>query len=270
MTNEYSKTLKITGERIKEYLKQGKRFDGRKPEEFRKIVIEKDISKNAEGSVKIKLGKTEVLVGVKMATSEPYPDSPAKGNLMVTAELLPLSSERYENGPPKFPAIELGRVTDRIIRESKFVDFEKLCIKEGEKVWTVFVDIYSINDDGNLFDAAALGALIALKNAKIPKYDKKEEKVIYGEYSGEKLPLNKDVPISVTFHKIGDSLIVDPTTEEEDLSETRVTIGIAGENISSMQKGDSASLDIEEMKKLIDLAEKVTKDVYKQIEKDLK
>ncbi len=39
----------LTGERIKEYLSEGKRFDGRKPEEFREIIIETGVSKNAEG-----------------------------------------------------------------------------------------------------------------------------------------------------------------------------------------------------------------------------
>ena len=133
----------VTAERIKRYLEQEKRFDGRKLEEYRDILIEENVSKKAEGSVRVKLGKTEVLVGVKMDTAEPYPDSPDKGNLMVTAEFLPLSSSRIELGPPKFDSIEVGRIIDRIIRESKFIDLEKLCIKKGEKVWTVFIDIYN-------------------------------------------------------------------------------------------------------------------------------
>ena len=147
-------TSKITGERISQYLEKGKRFDGRNLEDFRKIEIETNVSKNAEGSARVKIGKTEVIVGVKMDVMEPYPDSVDKGNLMVTAELLPLSSERFESGPPKFSAIEIGRLTDRAIRESKFIQMEKLCIKEGEKVWSVYIDIYSLNDDGNLIDAA--------------------------------------------------------------------------------------------------------------------
>ena len=69
-------TSNITGERIKKYLSEGKRFDGRKLDEFREIVIETGISKNAEGSARVKIGKTEVIAGVKMNTSEPYPDSP--------------------------------------------------------------------------------------------------------------------------------------------------------------------------------------------------
>lgn len=263
-------TTKITADRIKQYLAEGKRFDGRKLDEFRNLSIETGISKNAEGSAKVKLGNTEVIVGVKMDVATPYPDSPDKGNLMVTAELLPLSSPRFELGPPKFPAIELGRVIDRGIRESKFIEFDKLCIKEGEKVWTVFVDIYSLNDDGNLLDAAGIGALAALKNAKIPKYDEKEEKVLYGESSGKAIPLAKKMPVAITAHKIGDNLIIDPTREEEDISETRVTIGSSEGVISSMQKGNEECLDIEEFNNAVDLIEKVWKEVNAKLEKSLK
>jgi exosome complex component RRP42 len=263
-------TFGPTAYRIKEYLSEGKRFDGRKPDEFREIIIEKNVSKKAEGSVKVKVGKTEVIVGVKMDVGEPYPDSLDKGNLMVTAELLPLSSERFENGPPKFPAIELGRIIDRCIRESKFIQFEKLCIKEGEKVWNVFVDIYSINDDGNLLDAAGIGAVTALKLAKIPHYDEKTGKIDYEVVPAKKLPLEKDAPLSITYYKVGDTLIVDPTREEEDLSSTRVTIGRTDEIISSIQKGESESLEIDELKELIDMSENVAKKVAQKIEKDLK
>lgn len=264
------KTPNLTKNRIKEYLREGKRFDGRKPEEFREISIETGVSKNAEGSARVKIGKTEVLVGVKMAVAEPYPDSPNKGNLMVTAELIPLSSPRFENGPPRFNAIELGRVTDRGIRESKFIELEKLCIKEGEKVWTVFIDIYSINDDGNLLDAAGLGAIAALKNAKIPKYDLKEEKILYGESSDENIPLSKNIPISLTAHKIGDNLIFDPTREEEDISETRITLASSNGTIFSMQKGEAVSLSVEEFEKILDMIEKGEREISKKIEKLLK
>src|SRR3989338_1722283 len=190
-------TTKVTAERIKEYLESGKRFDGRKPDEFREISIETGVSKNAEGSVRVKIGKTDVIAGVKMEVSEPYPDSPDNGNLVVSAELLPMSSSRYEAGPPKIEAIELARVTDRIVRESKFIDMEELCITKGEKVWTVYIDIYSINADGNLLDAAGLAAIAALRIAKMPKYDKKEEKIIRGEFTDKNIPLKKETPISI-------------------------------------------------------------------------
>jgi len=264
-------TSVLTGNRIREFLREGKRFDNREPDEFRNIVIETGISSKAEGSARVKIGKTEVLVGVKMDVAEPYPDSPDKGNLMVTAELLPLSSKRFESGPPKFPAIELGRLIDRFIRESKFIDFKKLCIKKGEKVWSIFIDIYSINDDGNLLDCAGFGAICALKMAKIPKYDAKNEKVLFGEWSDKKIPISGDVPISITTHKVGETMIVDPTREEEDVSEARITIGGTQAGvISSIQKGNSKELSVEETNKILDLSENVRKKIFSKIEKALK
>lgn len=263
-------TSPLTAERIREYFNEGKRFDGRKLDEFREITIETGISKNAEGSARVKIGKTEVLVGVKMDVGAPYPDSQDKGNLMVTAELLPLSSPRFESGPPQFDSIELARVIDRGIRESKFIKLEELCIKEGEKVWTVFIDIYSINDDGNLFDAAGIGAVAALKSAKIPKYDEEKEKTQFGEWTNKSVPLSKEIPISLTVHKIGNSFIVDPDKEEEDISETRVVICSADGTIHSMQKGDAKELSIEEFNKVLDLVEKTEREISKQVEKALK
>jgi exosome complex component RRP42 len=263
-------TAKITEARIKKYLAEGKRFDGRGLEEFRDLKIELGVSKKAEGSARVKLGDTEVLAGVKMSVGTPYDDSPDKGNFMVTAELLPMSSPRFEVGPPKFEAIELGRVIDRGLRESDFIEFEKLCIKKGEKVWTLFVDIYVMNDDGNLLDAAGIAAVAALKTAKIPKYDEETEKVLYGEWTDNPVPLTKEFPIAITAHKIGEHLIVDPTREEEDVSETRLTVGSSHGSISSMQKGEAMTLSVEEAGKALDLAEKVWKDIFKKIEAQIK
>lgn len=263
-------TSKTTANAIKEYLSEGKRFDLRKLDEFRELVIEKDISNNAEGSVRVKLGKTEVLVGIKMSADVPYPDTPNKGNFIVSAEMLPLSSSRFESGPPRFDAIEWARVTDRGLRESGFIDFEKLCIKEGEKVWTVFVDIYSINDDGNLMDAATIGAIAALKIARIPKYDEETEKVIYGEFTDQKIPLTENAPVAISVHKIGKFLIVDPIKEEEDLSETRVTIGSSKGIISSLQKSNSQEMEIEEMEKAFEMATKLSNEIQEKINKAIK
>jgi len=263
------KTSKLTQDRIKKFLEEGKRFGGRAIDEFREISVETGVSKKAEGSARVKLGKTEVLVGVKMGVGEPYPDSPDEGNMMVTTELTPMSSDRYELGPPRIEAIELARVIDRGIRESKVIDFKKLCIKKGEKVWTVFIDIYSINADGNLLDASGIGVLAALKNARIPKYDEKAEKVLYGEWTNKNIPLNF-LPLSCTIYKIDDKLVLDPNREEEDASEARVTIAISEQGVHAMQKGNSKELSIKEFDDILDLAEKNYKKMFPKLEKMLK
>jgi exosome complex component RRP42 len=137
-------------------------------------------------------------------------------------EFSPICGSRYENGPPGMDSIEVARVIDRGIRESKFIDFKKLCIKQGERVWSVMVDMYCINDDGNALDACGIAAVAALKLTKVPIFNEETEKVEYGEVS-EDLPLKDFTPITMTFHKVGDKLFVDPNRDEEDTRDARIT-----------------------------------------------
>ena len=263
-------TSRLTEERIFTYLMQGKRFDNRDFDEFRDIEIETHLSNKSEGSAKVKIGKTEVWVGVKMDIGEPYPDSLDKGNLMVTAELLPLSNAKYEYGPPKFDAIELGRLVDRGIRESKFIDFSKLVIKEGEKVWNIFIDIYSINDDGNLLDAAFIGALAALKSAVMPYYDEKEEKIDYNKESSKKIPLTDRVPLNYSIYKIGEKIFLDPTPEEEAASEGKLVLAVINENpikICSMQKGNTMEISLDKFEEMMRIVENHHKTFFPKIMK---
>ncbi|MEK6810543.1 MAG: RNA-binding protein, partial [Candidatus Thermoplasmatota archaeon] len=60
-------------EHIHRLLASGKRTDGRAFDETRKLVIEKNYIKTAEGSARVRLGNTDVLVGVKIDVGEPYP-----------------------------------------------------------------------------------------------------------------------------------------------------------------------------------------------------
>src|SRR3989344_3520318 len=158
----------LTIETLDRMFADKKRFDSRGLLDLRNIEVTYDVSDKAEGSARIKMGKTDVVVGIKLQVGEPYPDSPEKGNLMVSGDLLPLASPRFESGPPGFEAIELPRLVDRALRESGMIELKKLVVKPNEKVWTVIIDIYPINDDGNLIDAATIGAIIALKNTELP------------------------------------------------------------------------------------------------------
>jgi len=157
-------------EHIIKLFEAGTRLDGRKLDEYRKISLDVDVISTAEGSARVKIGKTDVISGVKLEVMEPYPDTQDQGSIMVGAELLPLSSPNFELGPPSKDAVELARIVDRGIRESKALDLKKLCIKEGEKVWMLIIDLVTINHDGNLFDASALAAIAALKNMKFPDF----------------------------------------------------------------------------------------------------
>ena|SRR3989344_2161580 len=228
------------------------RYDGRKMLDYRNVIVEANPVKNAEGSARVKIGDTEVIAGVKLEVGEPYPDTPEEGALMVGAELYPLSNPEFELGPPGIEAIELARVIDRGIRESKAINQKKLVIKEGEKVWMVVIDICAINDSGNLFDASALATLVALKNTKFPEY--KDEKVDYKTKTKKGLPIEKE-PIEVTVYKIGKYFIVDPLTEEEKACDARLTVAVTSdEKICAMQKGGDYPLTSEDINEMVDIA----------------
>ena len=228
------------------------RLDGRKLTDYRKpIELEYGVVKTAEGSARVKIGETDVMVGVKLEVGEPYPDTPNEGTIIVGAELLPLSNPEFELGPPGIQAIELARVVDRGIRESKALDFKKLCIEKGEKIWMVIIDICPINDAGNLFDASSLAALAALKNAKFPAFD--GEKVDYKAKTDKSLELEK-TPIAVTVIKIGDKFIVDPSTEEEKAVDARLTVSSMEDGtLCAMQKGGDFPLTVEDIDKMLDI-----------------
>lgn len=250
---------------ISALLSKNLREDGRKFDECRKISIEVNPVPRANGSCKIKLGETEVLVGVKLDVGEPFPDTPDEGVLIVNAEFIPLANPEFEPGPPRANAIELARVVDRGIRESKCIDMEMLCIKPKEKVWMVFVDIYPLNDAGNLFDAAALGAIIALKNAVFPKYDKKEDKVYYKELTKEKLPI-RALPILCTYAKINSSIVLDPSKREEEALDSRLSIStLENGSVCAMQKGGIGTLEDKEIIELIEKAIKKGKELRKLV-----
>ena len=251
----------ISKEYIQEIAKKGFRHDGRKFDEYRKPVeIEYGISsKSAEGSARVKVGDTEVVAGVKLDIGTPYPDKQDEGSIMVNVELLPLSSSKYEAGPPDIDAIELSRVIDRGIRECHAVDFKKLCVEVGEKVWMVFIDIYPINAAGNLADICSLAALAALKDAKFPTL--KDGVVDYKDRTKDSLPVQKD-PIECTVWKVADKYLVDPTIAEESAADARMTFAFTNEGkIAAMQKGKENPLTSEDIEKMADLAAKKTKEL---------
>jgi exosome complex component RRP42 len=250
---------------LAQLLKKGMREDGRKPFEYRDISIETDVVSQANGSARVKMGNTEIIVGVKVDVATPYPDSPNDGVMMVNNELSPLSSPDFEFGPPRIKSIELARVVDRTIRESGTIDTAKLCITPGEKVWMVFIDMYPVNSDENLFDAGALGAIAALKTVKLPEYDKETGKVNHKTRTKNKLPL-ADEPLLCTFGKINGEMFVDPTKREYDVLDARLSIGINKKgDICAMQKGGESSFTTDEVMTLVDKSVELGKKLRKHI-----
>jgi len=247
-----------------EVLAKGKRLDGRALDEHRPLKIQTGIIQKANGSALVTLGNTEVIAGVKVATGTPFPDTPDKGLLVVNAEILPLASAYAEPGPPSEDAIELARVVDRGVRESEMVDMTKLCLIPGKTVYTVFVDVNIMNVDGNLFDATSYAVVSALRTAKMKKYKVKDEKV---EETEDIVPVPAaKIPVSVTMARIGDSLVVDPDSEEEGAMDMRITITTDDdENVCASQKGEASTISSAQVLQAVDTSIRLGREIRKQI-----
>jgi exosome complex component RRP42 len=243
------------------FLDEDLRFDGRSKEEFREVTVTKDVSATAAGSTSVRIGKTHVMAGISMELGTPYSDSPNAGVLMVGVELSPIANKKFETGQPGFDAIELARVTDRGIRESRSIDNEKLCVIKGEKVWIVNVDITVLTADGNLFDACSIAAISAIKGVKLPK-------VVDGvadhlKKTKDGLPLVAE-PIGITIFKVGKHLIVDPTEQEMEGADARLTTStLVDGTICAMQKGGAGSLTADEVIAMAELSAKKAKELRK-------
>jgi len=239
---------------ITKLVAKGIRADGRKFDELRPLTVETNFIGSAEGSARVKLGNTEVVVGVKLIMGEPFPDTPNTGVLTTNAELIPMASDTFEGGPPDQESIEVARVIDRGIREGKAVDMAKLCIEPGKQVWIMFVDVHVLDYDGNLFDAANIGANAAFKSAIVPA--KRAGK-------GEDYPLPvQHQPISITAVKIGGKLLVDPTHDEERVAEARLTVAtIENGNMCAMQKGLDGSFTVDEVLNVVEMSRRIGAEV---------
>lgn len=250
----------ITEDYIKDLLTRGTREDGRDPAQYRPIKIKVGTMPNAEGSAEVTIGNTRVLAGIKLGVGSPMPDKPEDGNIITGAELLPIASESFETGPPSPEAVELARVIDRGIRASGMIDTKSMFI-EAEKVWEVFIDVYILNYDGNLFDAGTLAAATALNNTRMPKYE--DSKVIREGNLGKFKMAN--MVTSCTFAKIAGSVLLDPDGNEESCMAGRLTITNDEKVVRAMQKGLRGSFSPKELENLMDITFDKSKELKKLI-----
>ncbi|MDY6778079.1 MAG: exosome complex protein Rrp42 [Candidatus Nanohaloarchaea archaeon] len=238
--------LELNQNNIVKLIRDGERVDDRDFDEYRDVeIIPNYVHETANGSAMVRIGDTKVLVGISIDTDEPYPDTPKQGALVTNVELTPMAAPRYETGPPGDEAIEIARVVDRGIRESGMIDLEDLIIEEGEKSWTVFIDIHVVDYDGSLIDAASIGAATSLLLADMPELN--EDGTVNREETQGPLP-TEGLPLTLTGSKVADEILFDTTAEEEEVRDARLTATFTEEgNVVNMQKGEPSPLTQDEI-----------------------
>ena len=148
-----------------------KRIDGRTPAQMRKVNIQRDYMRYAEGSALIEVGNTRVLCAATIEDKVPH-FLRGSGEGWITAEyaLLPRSTQvrnvrESAKGKVTGRTHEIQRLIGRALRSG--VNLKAL----GER--TVWIDCDVLQADGGTRTASITGAFIALVDAVNTIYDEK-------------------------------------------------------------------------------------------------
>lgn len=197
------------------------RSDGRSNSALRRVTIERNCVKHAEGSVLISYGDTRVLCTATIENGVPlFLRDTGKGWVTAEYAMLPRSAETRvaRDAVKKGRALEISRLIGRALRCA--VDLDAL----GER--QVILDCDVIQADGGTRTAAITGAYVALHDALAW--------LVREEFLDE-LPLRGQCA-AVSVGLVNDEVRLD-LTYEEDVA--------AGVDMNLVMRGDGAIIEIQ-------------------------
>ncbi|KAJ5066142.1 exosome complex component rrp43 [Anaeramoeba ignava] len=265
-------------------LKEGKRNDDRKTEDFRKIVYVTGTITTSHGSSIVKLGKTSVISALTAEAVAINENAENQGIFQLSVNFLPICSPEitHDSQPDEDKAIQ--QHIYRLIKNSNAIDFENPLFKiDSHHVLCLNVDVYCLNHDGSIFDAALISVFMTLFHARIPEEIfrvSQEEKI--DSLNGENLSTVKndsyekpfeiliddqkkkffEIPIRnvlfpITFGFFREYLLADPTSEEEKVLDSQFTIVFSSDgSICSVYKPGGKIIIEKKIKKCFELAKK--------------
>uniref|UniRef100_A0A7S0GZ67 Ribosomal RNA-processing protein 42 n=1 Tax=Amorphochlora amoebiformis TaxID=1561963 RepID=A0A7S0GZ67_9EUKA len=253
------------------------RADGRRRMDYRFFDMNTEVVLSANGSARLQLDHTDVLVAVKVAIGEPDVATPDQGRVECSVTCAPSASLRYEGRGAETLNVYLTSGLSRLI--SSAVDVKKLSIVPRSQCWVVYVDAIVLDSSGNLRDALSMAAYAALKTTTVPAIqvvkgeDAKETIVEVSDDPFETIPLpiNKQLPISISLTKIGACFVVDSSGEEESCMSAKVTFAIDRDGkICSTTKTGIGGISSDMLMEMMRVAAEKGKEMVAKIESKLK
>ncbi|KAJ2760821.1 3'-5'-exoribonuclease [Coemansia sp. BCRC 34490] len=263
---------------------KGVRADGRGPTDLRALRI---ACGPTHGLAEVQLGQTRVLARVTCTVARPLPDRPTEGLVQVSAELAGLAIPPS----PQTTAVEVeemavvSRMVDRVIRQSRAVDTEALCIVAGQKVWSLRLDLRILDHAGNLVDAAMVAATAALRHFRRPDVTVDgTDAVIHDPRDRNPVPLSiHHSPVCVSFAFLGHQpaaaasagqevvLLVDPSRIEEQTMVSRYTVTLnPHREVCALSKAGGAALPLALIQRCNQIALVKADEINEKIQEALK
>jgi ribonuclease PH len=222
------------------------RFDGRGPEDLRKVTIETDFMPNAEGSCLASMGNTRVICTASIDENVPR-WMQGRGTGWVTAEysMLPRSTDErvpreVNKGRPSGRTQEIQRLIGRSLRA--VTDMSIL----GER--TVWLDCDVLQADGGTRTASITGAFVALSLAFNSLIDK-------GSLSGSPMI---DSVAAVSVGIVGGVPVLDLNYAEDSTADVDMNVVMTGSGkfVEVQGTAEKGTFDRDELNTLLDLAAK--------------
>ena len=152
----------------------------------------------------LRVGQTKVVTQSTLKMVSPKPGKPNEGDLKITLDFGSLNhSAEYaqQTNTLSEMRIEISSFIDKVLKQSRTTDREGLCIIQGKLAWNLTVELSLLNDDGNLIDAFFLGAVLALKNTRLPEVSMKGDNVMVSNTKHNYINVHH-LPICSTFYFI--------------------------------------------------------------------
>lgn len=208
------------------------RCDGRSRSAYRPIEIETGLITHANGSCRIHLANTDILVAVKAEVDIPHIDQPDEGKISFFVDCSANATPEFEGRGGEELAMEFASTLENAYRSRQAFDLKALSILSGQRCWKINVDVLILECGGNLYDAISLAVKGALFNARLPKVtaavmDGGAVDLALSEDPFDVVRLKvESAPLLITICKIGDHFIVDPSSEEEVCSSASLVVGL--------------------------------------------
>lgn len=249
------------------------RNDGRSNGDYRPIILETDLINNTSGSARVRLGNTDVLVGVKAEIGVPSTEMPDSGQIKFFVDCSANATPEFEGRGGEELGQDIALCLTTAFNSKNALDLTSLCIVKQKLCWILYVDVVVLEcGGGNVYDCASLAVKSALFDLKISK-----AKPIFSENGKVDFELSDDSiydiqrlnvadsPILVTVGKIGVDTVVDMSAEEEKCRKSSLVVGVVGRNnkvtdncrISLVkQTGGGGSLDPDSIDEMVEMAVK--------------
>lgn len=198
---------------------QDLRNDGRGCRDLRALELELNVIAQANGSSRLHVGGTDVIVAVKVSLTTPEAGSPDEGQVHVSVECSSCASPEFKGRGGEDWGIDMAAALQSALRSS--MDLGALCVLSGKTCWVVHVDCLVLNDDGGVLAALSAAARAALAVTRLPKVEvtmgeeDDEPEIELGDDS-EGTPIDVSaVPVVLSVGQIGSRCVADLSAEEE-------------------------------------------------------